>query len=402
MNRYYPIFYRIFFFLFLIVIFLFPWRVFAVSCEDTCSDKSGAEKLTCLAEVKNACQSKLSETGEKKRTLQGTITFLDNKIGFTQSQINQTEYQIEKLKDEISALAGKINNLDLSLDEITALLTNRVKESYKSGRVSPVHILLASNGSTDFIARYKYFQSVKENDRKAMYELEKARVNYDREKLSKEEKQEKVLGLQENLVSQKEVLSKQQSEKQNILAVTKNDEKYFESLLSKANAEISAIQAIIAGKGDETLAGQVKEGDKIAGIIPGASACSNGAHLHFEVVQNKAHVNPASYLSPKAVSWNNSPDGQIDFSGSWRWPLNDSIRITQGYGMTFYAATMKYYGGGPHTGIDMINNADYSVMAVKAGTLYQGAINCGGGRLKYVRVKHDDSLSTFYLHVNYY
>ena len=80
--------------------------------------------------------------------------------------------------------------------------------------------------------------------------------------------------------------------------------------------------------------------------------------------------------------------------------MNDPIRITQGYGMTYYASVLKYYGGSPHTGLDMVND-DYGVKAVRPGTLYQGAIGCGGGTLRYVRVKQDDGYDTYYLHVNY-
>ena len=69
--------------------------------------------------------------------------------------------------------------------------------------------------------------------------------------------------------------------------------------------------------------------------------------------------------------------------------------------MTFYASVLRYYGGSPHTGLDMVNS-DYQVKAVQPGTLYRGAIGCGGGTLRYVHVKHTDGgADTYYLHVNY-
>jgi murein DD-endopeptidase MepM/ murein hydrolase activator NlpD len=68
--------------------------------------------------------------------------------------------------------------------------------------------------------------------------------------------------------------------------------------------------------------------------------------------------------------------------------------------MTFFAATLRYYGGQPHTGIDMINN-NLNIKSVANGTLYRGSIGCRGGTLRYVHVKHDDGMNTYYLHVNY-
>ena len=71
--------------------------------------------------------------------------------------------------------------------------------------------------------------------------------------------------------------------------------------------------------------------------------------------------------------------------------------------MTYYARA-GYYGGAPHTGIDLISKSsgEYAIKAVRSGTLYRGSIACGGGLLRYVRVDHkDDSEDTYYLHVNY-
>lgn len=48
----------------------------------------------------------------------------------------------------------------------------------------------------------------------------------------------------------------------------------------------------------------------------------------------------------------------------------------------------------------MSKDGDLTVKAVKDGTLYTGAIGCGGKSLYYVKVEHKDSdLSTYYLHV---
>lgn len=98
------------------------------------------------------------------------------------------------------------------------------------------------------------------------------------------------------------------------------------------------------------------------------------------------------------MSWDN-PDPQPQFSGSWRWPLEDPIRVTQGYGATFYSSI---YAGGMHTGVDMVNDSNYEVKAVRKGTLYRGGIGCRGGTLQYVHVDDaDDEYDTYYLHVNY-
>jgi murein DD-endopeptidase MepM/ murein hydrolase activator NlpD len=168
---------------------------------------------------------------------------------------------------------------------------------------------------------------------------------------------------------------------------------------------MEAIQSIIAGKGEETLVGEINLGGRIASIIIGTSACSTGTHLHFEVANNGANVNPASLLKSQDVDWDlcgwYGCDSPFSFSGSWDWPVNGRPRVTQGYGMTAYARSGAY-GGREHSGLDMVSE-DLMIKAVKEGKLYRGSIACGGGTLRYVRVEHkEDGYDTYYLHVNYY
>ena len=201
------------------------------------------------------------------------------------------------------------------------------------------------------------------------------------------------------MLSQKADLDSQRKQKNLLLTQTQNDEKLFQQLLAKAKAELDAIEAVIAGKGTETEVGGVSVGDRIATIIAGSSACSTGGHLHFEVAKDKVNHNPAGYLKDKTVIWNNSPDHSFSFTGAWDWPLNDPIRITQGFGQTSYSSR---YSGNLHSGIDMVSG-DSSVKAVRSGTLFRGSIACGGGTLKYVHIKNkDDSNDVYYLHVNYF
>lgn len=348
-------------------------------------------------------QTKLQEVQGQKQTLSQTINYLTTKISLTETQIDQTESEIKALEREIEDLTGKIEILNTSLSKLSLILINRVNAAYRNAHTKPMYLLLSSEGFNDFFKRYKYLKVSQQHDREMMFALETARTDFDNQKTLKEEKQIEVTALQDKLVQQESTLEKQQQDKQKALDVTKNNEKNYQQQLATALAELQAIQSIIAGRGNENEVRQVNQGETIASVIPGPSACSNGAHLHFEVAKAGVHINPASYLSEHNVTWDNGPDGPFGFSGEWAWPLNDPIRITQGYGMTFYAATLRYYGGSPHTGIDMVNlDGNHSVKAVKSGTLYRGGIACGGGTLRYVRVDHaDDGYSTYYLHINY-
>lgn len=346
-------------------------------------------------------QQKLSETRGQSQTLASTIAYLNNNINLTQAQISETETQLRGLGSEIAELTVRITALDATLDDVTQLMLNRINNSYKRSRFNPALSVVSSDSLSDMVTKNKYLMVSARHDREIIFQMEEARTNYDTQKTLKEQKQAELDALQQRLESQRITLARQQEEKEVLLQITRNDERRFQTELAQKRAELEAIQSIIAGRGQETEVGEVSQGETIAYVIPGPSTCSTGAHLHFEIARSGSHRNPANYLSSRTVTWNNGPDGPFEFSGDWPWPLRGNIRITQGYGMTFYAATMRYYGGAPHTGIDMVNNNDYTVRTVADGTLYRGSVTCRNAPLRYVRVDHGDGLSSYYLHVNY-
>ena len=176
-------------------------------------------------------------------------------------------------------------------------------------------------------------------------------------------------------------------------------------------SELEAIQAIIAGKGTEELVRHVSEGEKIASVIAGASCNSSGTHLHFIVADNRVVQNPFSFLRG-GINYENcsgsscgSSDGDPFIpSGSWNWPINETIKFFQGYGST-WAIRNSWVGRiySFHNGIDIQSLSSSDVKAVKSGDLYRGSYTgYNGCRLRYVRVDHDDSgIDSFYLHINY-
>ncbi len=368
----------------LLTVFGFRFSTKAQTCDSSCSSGDAA----CLSKVIADCGSKIS-------TLQSQANTLKNQIAQFDAQIKLTTLKIAQTQEQINMLGGRIVLLGDSIASLTEAFNSRAVETYKLSKFeNNFFFILSADDIGSAVSRFHYLQKIQEEDRSLFIRLQDAQTAYQDQKTDQE-------ALQKQLKTQQASLNSQKAAKNSLLAITKNDEKKYQSLLSKAQAEMVAIQSIIAGLGKETEVRKVSEGERIASVIPTSSACSSGGHLHFEVVKDGSNQNPAGFLSGKDVIWDNSPDGQFSFTGGWAWPINDPVRITQGYGMTYYAATLRYYGGKPHTGIDMVNTGDYTVKAVKPGTLYLGSIACGGGALRYVHVKQDDGYETYYLHVNY-
>ena len=391
-----------------VVVSMLPSTVQAVmNCEEISCDKnalSSDDYLTCNKNKQNCWEESIRDAQSNAATLKNAISILNGQISLQQLQVDQTLSEIKDLEEEIDALTDVITGLSMSLDRMTSVLIERIRAQYKQSRQASEFSFLFSGTFNDLIGKLKYFTIAQQQTAQTMQLTESRRLLFDEQKQLKEKKQQQLAEKKAKLVKQQQQLQRQKGEQQFLLTQTQNDEARYQKELAKTLGEIQAIQSILAGKGDESKVKDVNQGDAIASIIVGASACSTGTHLHFEVVKNGANYNPADYLKSADVIWSNEPDGSFGFSGNWDWPVNDAARITQGYGLTYYARVRRAYGGQPHTGIDMVskNNADVTIKAVKSGSLYRGSIRCGGGYLRYVKVQHkDEPVATYYLHVNY-
>jgi peptidoglycan hydrolase CwlO-like protein len=342
---------------------------------------------------------RLQETKNRANSLSNQVTYFNNQIRLTQLEIEQTTKQLDELSKEIEDLTKQILVLEKQLDEVTKILLDRVVATYKTNSVSPAMMLLSADGFSDLIAKAKYIRLVQAHDKRLLFEVERTKLDFTEQKKLLEEREAELALLKEKLDNQTKILSQQKADKENLLSVTKSDEQKYKELLDKALAEQAAIEKAFRSAINNLTNGQpVEEGAQIALMgNSGAPSCSTGTHLHFEVTKDKVRQNPADYLKSREVTWYNQPDGTFSFNGDMNWPMEGEIKITQGYGMTNWART-GFYGGGAHTGLDMVASNPV-IKAPKKGTLYKGTSRCGSSGLNWVAVEHDGGIITWYFHV---
>lgn len=374
------------FFLLILLVF-FSSVALKVRAAD-CDDKSGQDKVNCL-------QAKVNDLNGQAKTLSSQIAIMDSQINLTQAKIEANKKEILDLTLDIDTATKKITTLQDRLQKITNAWIKRVVASYEAGGVQPMEILLSSSDVSSLLVKLNYLQIVKKNDEKSIIDVQQTKTDYSNQKDIFEEKKKQVEALKVQLEAYTNQLNQEKQGKQALLTQTKGSEAKYQDLLDQAHAEL----AIAFGGGTETFMRDVSEGESIGTIIVGQSGCSTGTHLHFEVHKNESIDDPNNYLSSTSFAYlyGESDTGSINPHGSWTWPINGPILITQGYGMTPYAQSGAY-GGKPHYGIDMFSDS-LAVKATKNGQLYRGSYQCWNGTLYYAKVKQADGIDSLYLHI---
>lgn len=230
-------------------VFFSPSPVGAIECGDVIPIGDVGQ----LDEYIEKCNEKISGLQQEQGTLNAAISTLNSKISLAQGQIARTEAQINVLEEEIGVLSTLVTDLNFSLDDLSATYVARVRESYKQRTLSPIHLLFSSQSFAEFLEKARYLSVVKARDHLILVELEKARADYDNQKQLKEEKQAEVEALMAGLEAQRRTLSAQKVQKQDLLIVTKNSEKEYQSLIAEARLELSSLRGFSSARGDSCL-----------------------------------------------------------------------------------------------------------------------------------------------------
>lgn len=223
--------------LFSVVFFFLVTLVRAqTSCDSTCDPSDSG----CLTNLQNLCQTKVTELHNQANTLSNQIAQFNAQIKLTTLKISQTQSQI-------SLLGGRIDQLGQSLNDLTAAFSSRAVETYKLSRFeNNFMFILSATDITDAASRLHYLQKIQEEDRSLLGKLQTAQTTYQGQKTDQET-------LQKQLTTQQANLNAQKIAKNNLLAITKNDEAKYQSLLAAAKAQLSKFKSFATSHGGSSI-----------------------------------------------------------------------------------------------------------------------------------------------------
>lgn len=345
----------IYIFIFFLVFVLSPIDMHAGIIEDLRQKIDGrATEIKNLEQEIAQYEKDIVALGGQAKTLANSIKELDIarkkldvNIRLTESKIAAQNLKIEKLKIEIGDKEEKIDQNLRAIEEII-----RAMDQVETKNL--MEVILSNENFSEFWDDIENLERLGKLTRDQVKELEQLKAARESDKAATERERAVLVGLKKELSDEKRVVEANKSEKNRLLATTKNKESNYKKILQQKQALKDAFEA------------ELRE---------------------FES-ELKIAIDPSSF----------PPAGSEVLS----WPTN-GVRITQYFGNTAFAKSGAYNGNG-HNGIDMAVAYGTKIKAALGGTVTgigdtdttKGCYSYG----KWVLIKHRNGLSTLYAHLS--
>lgn len=316
-------------------------------------------------------QQQLNVVSGQKQTLQTAIKTLDISRAQTSSQINLTQNKISSTNLKLEELTYNIEDTEqlIALDQRT--LEKSLRTMAEAGDTTLVEQILSSDNLTEAWIAVDDAASLNSALRANVANLTGAKQTLTAQVQDVDAKKKDLVSLATDLSTQKQSLDVAKSEKDKLLAQTKNQESVYQDLIARKQAERKLFeQALSSLENSLTSVGQ------------GAAPTTQTGVLAW----------------PYSATFAQSCVGKAS-------ALGNTNCITQYFGNTAFAtANAQIYNGSGHNAIDIGMPVGTPVLAALSGTVMAtgntdatpGCYSFG----KWVMIKHANGLATLYSHLS--
>ena len=315
------------------------------------SHQTEIEKLNQELEI---FQRELNSLSQEKNTLSNEVKKLDITKKKLETDIRLTEEKITKTDLSIKELGIDITNKDELIKNKKTAIAKALRQLYDDSGQNSLIFYIASGKTladtwrhADSILR---FQEELEQD---IVELSDTKQLLEADKKEAESLKEELISLKSELGDQKKIVVSNETEKNNLLSETKNQESKYAALVKEKEALIAAFEAELQAYESE---------------------------LQYI-------LDPSKLPAPG--------------SGPLGWPLS-SVLITQQFGVT--ADSGRLYATGSHSGVDFRASTGTPVFAMANGTVVDYGdtdIACRGASFgKWVLIRYSNGLAATFGHLS--
>ncbi len=190
-------------------------------------------------------QKVLDDTKAKKNTLQGDVTTLNAQIKKAEAEIRQRNLTITNLSAEIKARTNTIKTLDERIVRGRESLAEMLRTAREADNASIAEMVLSSESVSSFFSDVDSLVAVEEKlaDLFEKIRAAKGQAEVERDTLAKRQDQE--LDARYEVESKKKEVAKSESEKKELLTITKNQEAAYQKVLAEREQQAAKIRAAL-------------------------------------------------------------------------------------------------------------------------------------------------------------
>ena len=196
-------------------------------------------------------QGTLTDLQKQRTTLERDIAILDNKIKTAQLQIKKSDVALSQIKTNISEKQSAIRDVDAKVARGQEALAQLLRRTREVDDLSLAELALAKSLS-DFFQDIDDFQTLQSALGELFTKMEVLRSDLSGRKAALEDKEEEARKVRTVQVLAKQAVQNDEKQKQNILSVTKGQEKTYQQLIADKQKQAAAIRAALFGLRDSS------------------------------------------------------------------------------------------------------------------------------------------------------
>jgi membrane-bound lytic murein transglycosylase B len=192
-----------------------------------------------------AQQEIIKQTQAKKDSLQGDVTTLNAQIKSAQATINAKNILIKQLGSQIATKNATIQKLNERIERNKASLAAILKNESQLDDTSVVVVALSNQNVSDFFADLDAYVSLKTELQVLFADIRSAKAQTETEKAELAEKQDQTADARYEAELKKRQIDADKVAKQQLLAITKNQEVEYQKVLAERQAKAASIRAAL-------------------------------------------------------------------------------------------------------------------------------------------------------------
>ena len=223
--------------------FIFLFLIFNFTLADVQQEISDRERqIQELERQKTEYENQIVEKQGAARTLQNEIFIFDTQIKQLQLEIRTLDLAIQKTGLEIDETVKSIDEALSKIEKIKRSLGEFLRLVYQSDQENLFEILLKNRDLSDFFGN---LESIRDSQEKAQFtikELKQLKTELEQRQDQLGQRRTEQVGLRNIQEIQKREVDSRKKEKDNILKVTKGEEKKFQQLAKQTDQDIEKIR----------------------------------------------------------------------------------------------------------------------------------------------------------------